>query len=180
MSARRPGCCSRPVCLTALLELILLSSVAAQQVVVVRASPIEGTWRLVAHRAGQEVLRPPRADGWFSVRDGIVLFQLRRMAGDTVFEYYGSGTYAGSADRFSYAYDRMVLVTRRPTGVSVHDTIPLKGQQVFQARSGGRGSRYEADGGRFVFEVAGDTLIYSEDGSWLRRWIRLRPNVPTP
>jgi hypothetical protein len=31
-----------------------------------------------------------------------------------------------------------------------------------------------------VFEVLGDTLIYSEDGSWLRRWIRVRPAASTP
>jgi hypothetical protein len=176
-----PGCIPRRACATALLELTLLSSAAvAQQVVVVGVSPIEGTWRLVAHRAGREVLRPPRADGFFSVRDGIVLFQLRRMVGDTVFGFYGSGEYSGAGERFSYAYDRRVSVTRRPTGVEVRDVIPFKGPRLFQAPSGGGGSRYEADGGRYVFEVLGDTLIYSEDGSWLRRWIRVRPAASTP
>jgi hypothetical protein len=114
------------------------------------------------------------------VHDGIVLFQLRRMLGDTVFEFYGRGEYSGAGGRFSYGYDRRVSVTRRPTGVEVRDVIPFKGPRLFQAPTGGGGSRYEADGGRYVFEVLGDTLIYSEDGSWLRRWIRVRPAASTP
>jgi hypothetical protein len=177
----RSGCIPRRVCASALLELTLLSAAAvAQQVVVVGVSPIEGTWRLAAHRAGRDVLRPPQADGFFSVHDGIVLFQLRRMLGDTVFEFYGSGEYSAAGGRFSYGYDRRVSVTRRPTGVEVRDVIPFKGPRLFQAPTGGGGSRYEADGGRYVFEVLGDTLIYSEDGSWLRRWIRVRPAASTP
>ena len=176
----KSGWIPRCECVTALLGLTLLSSAAvAQRVVVVNANPMEGTWRLVAHLAGQEVLRPPQADGFFSLRDGIVLFQLRRVVGDTAFEFYGSGKYSGSADRFSYSYDRMVWVTRRPTGVSVRDMVPFKGPRVFQAPPGGGGGRYEADGG-YVFEVLGDTLIYSEHGSWLRRWIRVRPAGSTP
>jgi hypothetical protein len=62
----------------------------------------------------------------------------------------------------------------------VRDVIPFKGPRLFQAPTGGGGSRYEADSGRYVFEVLGDTLIYSEDGSWLRRWIRVRPAASTP
>lgn len=169
------GCIPRRACMIALLAPTLLSSAAvAQRVVVV--SSLEGTWRLVAHRIGQEVLRPPRAEGFFSLRDGIVLFQLRRMIGDTVFEFYGSGGYSQSADGFSYGYDRMVSVTRRPTGIKVRDSIPFKGPRVFQARYVAAGLRYEADGGRYVMEVAGDTLNYSEAGAWVRRWIRVRPH----
>jgi hypothetical protein len=169
----------RRACMIALLAPTLLSSTAVAQRVVVISS-LEGTWRLAAHRIGQEVLRPPRAEGFFSLRDGIVLFQLRRMIGDTVLEFYGSGGYSQSADDFSYGYDRMVWVTRRPTGIKVRDSIPFKGPRVFQARYAAAGLRYEADGARFVFEIVGDTLIYSEDGSWLRRWIRVRPAASTP
>lgn len=173
------GCIPRRACMIALLAPTLLSSAAvAQRVVVV--SSLEGTWRLVAHRIGQEVLHPPRAEGFFSLRDGIVLFQLRRMIGDTVFEFCGSGGYSESADGFSYRYDRMVWVTRRPTGIKVRDSIPFKGPRVFQARYVTAGLRYQAEGARFVFEVLGDTLTYSEDGSWLRRWIRVRPAVSPP
>ena len=103
-----------------------------------------------------------------------------RMIGDTVFSFYGSGEYSSAGERFSYGYDRRVWVTRRPTGVEVRDVIPFKGPRLFQAPSGGGGGRYEADGGRYVFEVLGDTLVYSEDGSWLRRWIRARPAGSTP
>jgi len=167
---------SARACAAAVLELTLLSSaVAAQQVLVVNVSPIEGTWRLAAHQFGQEVLRPPQADGFFSLRDGIVLFQLHRMVGDTSFEYYGSGTYTASADRFSYGYDRMVSVTRRPGGVNMSDEIPFKGSRVFRVPAGGNTSRYEADGGRYVFEARGDTLLYSENGAWVRLWVRARP-----
>lgn len=165
-------------CVTGLLELTLLASAAAaQQVLVVNVSPMEGTWRLAAQQLGQEVLRPPQAAGFFSLRDGIVLFQLRRQVGDTAFEYYGSGTYTAAADRFSYGYDRMVSVTRRPAGVSVRDEIPFKAPRVFQARSGAKAGRYEAEGGHYVFESLGDTLIYSENGSWSRLWVRARPPV---
>ena len=166
----------RRPCVAAFLALTLLPlTAAAQQVVVVNVSPMEGTWRLAAHQFGQEVLRPPQADGFFSLRDGIVLFQLRRMVGDTAFEYYGSGTYTASADRFSYGYDRMVSVTRRPSGVSMSDEIPFKGSRVFRAPAGSNAGRYEADSGRYVFEVRGDTLLYSENGGWVRLWVRARP-----
>jgi hypothetical protein len=175
----RAGCIARRVCASAFLELTLLSAAVAQ-VVVVGISPIEGTWRLAAHRSGRDVLRPPQADGFFSVHDGIVLFQLRRVLGDTVFEFYGSGEYSGAGGRFSYGYDRRVSVTRRPTGVEVRNVIPFAGPRLFQAPPRGRGSRFEADSGRYVFEVLGDTLLYSEDGSWLRRWIRVRPAASTP
>jgi len=148
---------------------------AALRIAAAAGQPIEGSWRLLAHRVGQEILRPPRAEGFFSVRDGIILLQLRRMIGDTVFEFYGSGGYSGSADQFSYGYDRMVWVTRRPSGVTAHDTIPFEGRRAFLARQTSAGVRYETDGARYVWEVLGDTLIYSEQGSWLRRWIRVRP-----
>jgi hypothetical protein len=124
---------------------------------------------------GRDTLRPPRADGFFSVRDGVILFQLRRAVGDTSFEFYGSGGYSGSADSFSYGYDRMVWVRRRPGGVTVRDSIPFAGRRAFRARRVGAGVRYEAEGGRYVLEVVGDTLDYSEEGAWLRRWIRVRP-----
>ena len=151
-----------------------------QRVVAASGQPIEGTWRLVAHRIGAEVLRPPRAEGFFRVRDGTVLLQLRRTVGDTLFEFYGSGRYSESADRFSYGYDRMVWVTRRPTGVTRLDTLPFEGRRVFQAHFLARGVRYEADGGHYVLEVAGDTLNDSEAGAWVRRWIRMRPTGSRP
>ena len=155
-------------------------SAAPQRVVVAAEQPIEGTWRLVAHQVGAEVLRPPRAEGFFRVRDGLIQLQLRRTVGDTRFEYYGSGGYSASPDRFSYGYDRMVWVTRRPTGVTALDTIPFKDRRVFRAHSVGPGVRYEADGGHYVLEVVGDTLNYSEAGAWVRRWIRERPTRSTP
>jgi hypothetical protein len=155
-------------------------SAAPQRVIVAVEQPIEGTWRLVAHQVGAAVLRPPRAEGFFRVRDGLIQLQLRRTVGDTRFEYYGSGGYSASPDHFSYGYDRMMWVTRRPTGVTALDTIPFKGRRVFRAHSVGPGVRYEADGGHYVLEVVGDTLNYSEAGAWVRRWIRERPTRSTP
>jgi hypothetical protein len=184
VSGRLPGSARHPLAQaadTGALESAQLRAdtvpVAAQGVATAAGQPIEGVWRLLVQRVGQEVLRPPRAEGFFSVRDGIILFQLRRIVGDTSFEFYGSGGYSGSADHFRYGYDRMVWVTRRPTGVRVRDTIPFKGRRVFQAHPVGAGVRYEADGDRYVFEVLGDTLIYSEESAWLRRWIRVRPTL---
>jgi protein kinase-like protein len=152
----------------------------ARHVVAAAGQPMEGTWRLVAQRVGEEVLRPPQAEGFLRVRDGVVLLQLRRTVGDTLFEYYGSGGYSGSVDRFSYGYDRMVWVTRRPTRVTVLDTIPFEARRVFQAHSVGSGVRYEADSGHSVLEVVGDTLNYGEAGAWVRRWIRVRPTRSRP
>ena len=152
----------------------------ANHVVAAAGQPMEGTWRLVAQRVGEEVLRPPQAEGFFRVRDGVVLLELRRTVGDTLFEYYGSGGYSGSADRFSYGYDRMVWVTRRPARVTVLDTIQFEAPRVFQAHSVGSGLRYEADSGHYVLEVVGDTLKYGEAGAWVRRWIRVRPTRSRP
>jgi hypothetical protein len=152
----------------------------ADHVVAAAGQPMEGTWRLVAQRVGEEALQPPQAEGFLRVRDGVVLLQLRRTVGDTLFEYYGSGGYSGSVDRFSYGYDRMVWVTRRPTRVTVLDTIPFEARRVFQAHSVGSGVRYEADSGHYVLEVVGDTLNYSEAGAWVRRWIRVRPTRSRP
>jgi hypothetical protein len=152
----------------------------ANHVVAAAGQPMEGTWRLVAQRVGEQVLRPPQAEGFFRARDGVVLLELRRTVGDTLFEYYGSGGYAGSADRFSYGYDRMVWVARRPARVTVLDTIQFEAPRVFQSHSIGSGIRYEADSGHYVLEVVGDTLTYSEAGAWLRRWIRVRPTRSRP
>ncbi|HUR08009.1 MAG TPA: serine/threonine-protein kinase [Nonomuraea sp.] len=152
----------------------------ANHVVAAAGQPMEGTWRLVAQRVGEQVLRPPQAEGFFRVRDGVVLLELRRTVGDTLFEYYGSGGYSGSADRFSYGYDRMVWVTRRPARVTVLDTIQFEAPRVFQAHSVRSGVRYEADSGHYVLEVVGDTLSYGEAGAWVRRWIRVRPTRSRP
>lgn len=152
----------------------------ANHVVAAAGQPMEGTWRLVAQRVGEQVLRPPQAEGFFRVRDGVVLLELRGTVGDTLFEYYGSGGYSGSADRFSYGYDRMVWVTRRPARVTVLDTIQFEAPRVFQAHSVGSGVRYEADSGHYVLEVVGDTLNYGEAGAWVRRWIRVRPTRSRP
>jgi hypothetical protein len=109
----------------------------------------------------------------------VVLVQLRRTVGDTLFEFYGSGGYVGSVDRFSYGYDRMVWVTREPTRTMVLDTIPFEAWRVFQAHSVGSGVRYEADSGRFLLEVVSDTLLYSEADAWVR-WIRVQPTRSRP
>jgi len=135
--------------------------------------PIEGTWRLTAHREGTEILRPPRVEGLLRVRDGLILVQLRRTVGDTLFEWYGSGTYSESVDRFSYGYDRMVGITRRPRGLTRRDTLPFEGRREFGAHTAGPGVRYEAGDGLYTMEVVGDTLTDGTACVCVRRWVRV-------
>jgi hypothetical protein len=139
------------------------------------AGAIEATWRLLEWRVGTETLRPPVVDGLWVVRDGRIMLQLRRTARDSVVDRFSNGHYTISNASFAYAYDRG-LDFARPAGSAptAHDTLPFAGTRTFRESHTGQGTEYTTADGQSVLLVRGDTLVYSEHGVVVRRWLRAR------
>src|SRR5687768_11161318 len=86
------------------------SSAALQSAVPadLRAS-LEGTWQLEEWHVDGQILRPPQADGRWSLHDGVVMFMLHRA--DRAESSGGYGVYRMDATTWSYGYTRMQRTT---------------------------------------------------------------------
>lgn len=136
---------------------------------------IEATWRLQEWRIGTDTLRPPVVDGLWVVRDRSIVLQLRRIARDSVVDRFANGHYTLANATFTYAYDRGLDVTRPPgKPMTVQDTVPFRGSRVFRETRTRDGTEYKTADGQSILLVRGDTLLYSEQGIFVRRWVRVR------
>ena len=136
---------------------------------------IEASWRLLEWRIGTETLRPPFVDGLWVVRDGRIVLQLHRAGRDSVLDRFASGHYTVAKATFTYAYDQGLDVTRHAGGtVSARDTIPFSGTRGFRETHTREATEYKSADGQAILLVRGDTLVYSEQGVIVRRWLRAR------
>ena len=136
---------------------------------------IEATWRLLEWRIGSDTLQPPFVDGLWVVRDSRVVLQLRRTVQDSVLDRFATGHYTIASTTFTYAYDRGLDVTRHAGAiVSTRDTVPFTGTRAFRETHTGNATQYKSADGQSILLVRGDTLVYSEQGVFVRRWVRAR------
>lgn len=138
-------------------------------------APIEATWRLLEWRIGTDTLRPPFVDGLWVVRDGRIVIQLRRTVRDSVVDRFANGHSTITNGTFTYAYDRGLDVTRHAAGMATaRDTLPFSGTRTFRETRTRNTTEYKTADGQSILLVRGDTLLYSEQGVFVRRWLRAR------
>lgn len=136
---------------------------------------IEGTWELVAWRIGSDTLLRPKVEGVFSVRDGVILWQIRGTHKNTVLNRVGLGRYTVDSSSFSYRYSSGLEVDRVMDGPTiVHDSLPFAGTRTFGLTRLNGEARYVTRDGRQPYTVAGDTLVIVQNGALSRKYVRSR------
>lgn len=131
---------------------------------------LEGTWQLEEWHLDGSVLRPPQANGRWSLRDGVVLFVLHRS--DTSDASVGYGEYRMDATTWGYRYLRMQRATGPLAGpVTVTVSPPETAMRVFTIkREPGKvvldspGAQHEYDGTFFTLR---------QRGKLVRKWRRI-------
>jgi|GEM_PF-1056949 len=134
---------------------------------------VEGTWHLEEWHVNGQVLRPPQVDGRWSNHDGVVLFMVHQMTGDSVYSQTGYGTYQMDASMWSYVYSRMEAMSGRIGGPA----------QVTTSRIDSRSFRVSRQGSKIVLTFTGpdddrreyDGAFYTliQNGKVVRRWRRV-------
>ncbi len=141
---------------------------------------ISGVYELIEWHDNGSNHRPPEVEGRFIVLNGTITTVLHnRIQPDRRITGILLGTYHLDADTFLYGYDDVSMYTASPTGISVSHDPPWTGMRAFVAKTDGGEVRLRtADGVQeFLFTMAG--LIYSENGSPVRRWRRVRSGEPS-
>jgi len=157
--------------LIALIAIVLARATGAQGTA--SARPIEATWKLVAWRIGNDTLRAPNVDGVFTVRDGVIVWRIHGVRGDTVLDRIGMGRYSVTGSAFRYEYSSGLEVDRvgqqQPV---VHDSLPFRGVRAFRLVRHGADARYMSDDGRQVYTVRHDSLFVVQNGLLSRSYVR--------
>lgn len=133
---------------------------------------MEGAWQLEEWHTDGEILRPPQAEGRFSVRDGVVMVLMHRDLKGTRKSNYGYGTYAFADDSWTYGYDRYVIFTDNGASVTAGPG-PFDGKRTFQIKYDGNKTIFDNDNGHWVFVFEGDTFTYFDKGKPVRKWRRI-------
>ena len=132
----------------------------------------EGTWQLEEWHVDGQILKPPQANGRWSLRDGVVLFMLHRA--DTSESAAGYGEYRLDATSWGYRYMRMQR-TAGPVGgpVTVSVSPPEPAMRAFTIKQ---------EPGKVVFENAdsqheydGTFFTLRQRGQLVRKWRRVNP-----
>ena len=132
----------------------------------------EGTWQLEEWHVDGQVLKPPQANGRWSLHDGVVLFILHRA--DTAESAAGYGEYRMDATSWGYRYMRMQR-TAGPVGgpVTVSVSPPEPAMRAFAIKQ---------EPGKVVFENAdsqheydGTFFTLRQRGQLVRKWRRVNP-----
>ena len=77
----------------------------------------------------------------WSVRDGMILWQIRGTHGDTGLDRTGLGHYTADTSSFSYEYTSALEVDQVNDGPTiVHDSLPFTGIRAFSTHGQRRGS----------------------------------------
>jgi hypothetical protein len=134
---------------------------------------LEGTWQLEEWHADGKVLKPPQADGRWSLHDGVVIFTVHR--GDTAESSIGYGEYKMDATTWSYRYARMQR-TSGPVGgpITISVTPPGEFRSFAIKRRPGKVT-LDSPGAQHEYEEPFFTL--RQKGQIVRKWRRI-PVVP--
>jgi hypothetical protein len=132
---------------------------------------LEGTWQLEEWHVDGQVLKPPRADGRWSLHDGVVLFVLNRA--DTAESSVGYGVYRMDATTWGYRYLRMQRTAGRLGGpVTVSVTGPAPQMRTFTITRT-QGGKVTLDSPDAQHEYEGPFFTLRQKGQIVRKWRRV-------
>lgn len=133
---------------------------------------VEGSFQLEEWHVDGQVLRPPRANGRWSLRDGVVIFVLHRA--DTAESSVGYGEYRMDASTWGYRYTRMQR-TSGPLGgpVAIAVSPPQAEMRVFTIkREPGKVTLDDPDA---QHEYDSTFFTLRQKGQIVRKWRRISP-----
>jgi hypothetical protein len=137
---------------------------------------LQGTWQLEEWHVDGRILRPPQADGRWSLHDGVVLFTLHRA--DSAESSTGYGEYRMDASTWAYGYTRMQRTTGPLGGpVTVAITPPAQELRSFTIRRG-PGGKVTLDSPDAQHEYEGPFFTLRQKGQIVRKWRRIEPGTP--
>jgi hypothetical protein len=132
---------------------------------------LEGSWQLEEWHVDGQILKPPQADGRWSLHDGVVMFILHRA--DRAESSAGFGVYRLDATTWSYGYTRMQRTTGALGGpVTFSVTPPAKELQSFTITRG-PGGKVTLDSPSAQHEYDGPFFTLRQKGQIVRRWRRI-------
>jgi hypothetical protein len=133
---------------------------------------LQGTWQLEEWHVDGRVLKPPQADGRWSLHDGIVLFTLNRA--DSAESSTGYGVYRMDATTWSYGYTRMQR-TSGPLGGPVTLTVSPPGELRAFTIKRGHGGKITLESAEAQHEYDGPFFTLRQKGQIVRKWRRIAP-----
>jgi hypothetical protein len=160
-----------------LLVLVVQRSSAAPQSAVaadLRAA-LEGTWQLDEWHTDGKVLKPPQADGRWSLHDGVVIFTVNRA--DSAESSVGYGEYKMDARTWSYRYMRMQRTSGSPSGPVTMTVTPQPPEMRSFTIARGPGGKVTLESPDAQHEYEGPFFTLRQKGQIVRKWRRV-PAAP--
>jgi hypothetical protein len=136
---------------------------------------MEGTWQLQEWDVAGNLLRPPQADGRFSLHDNVVIFAGQWTLGHTTHSRYAYGTYTFIEKTWSYQYLHDTVLDETGDGLKVSHDLPWHGARTFSIRVDDKTVVLENEGGRHKLILSADQFLYLEDGRLVRKWTKVLP-----
>lgn len=134
---------------------------------------IEGVYVLVEAYIGDEIIRPPRVDGRFVLKNGVVVTVLHYRLTDAEQSSTTSfGRYVLDENHFSYRYDDAMVVNKSQGSTTISRTPPWEGMRTFQIGKEHQGFRLQTEHAMQELLFTTDGLTYSENGRIQRVWRR--------
>lgn len=134
---------------------------------------IEGTWQLQEWDVAGSVLRPPQADGRFSLHDNVVIFAGQWKLAGTTHSRYAYGRYSFGEETWSYEYDHDTVVDETSTGAKVTHDLPWRGARTFSISVGDGKVLLDNEGGLRQLIWSADHFLYVENGRPIRKWTKV-------
>lgn len=132
---------------------------------------VQGVYSLAEWRREGAMLTPPRVDGRFILRDGLIVTILSDAddpGGALSVAQYGRFTL--DTTHFAYGYEHAANFQVTPTGIVALPMLAA-GWRIFTVRREAEQVVLATESAAFTFTPAG--MAYAEDGVVLRRWQRL-------
>ena len=131
---------------------------------------LQGTWQLEEWHADGKILKPPQADGRWSLHDGVVIFVLHRA--DSADSSVGYGEYKMDAGTWAYRYTRMQR-TSGPLAGPVTMSVTPPGEFRSFAIKRGPGGKVTLDSPDAQHEYEGPFFTLRQKGQIVRKWRRI-------
>ena len=157
----------------ALLVAQSLSLAWADDILDIEKSTMTGVYTLQEwHKDGIRYVSP-QVDGRFVLLNGVIMTILyNRMQPSSQVNTVLVGKYVLSADKFSYGYDEVSVVTESAAATTVSHKPLWEGMRSFTVSAADDAVRLREENGTREFVFANEELNYFEKGTLLRKWHR--------
>jgi hypothetical protein len=134
---------------------------------------VEATWILEEWHMKGEVVRPPKVEGRFVIRDNSVVLILLNRAGESPWSYYGHGNYILDASTFTMGFEETSFFKEAPSGITVSRELLWDGKmQSFVISKENSQLHMRCDDIDFDLIVDRDTLTLKQGGKLTRTYRR--------